>query len=240
MVVGAARPLTARVLDASGNPVADARVFWSSEHPAIAVVTPEGIVTGVSQGNTQIAASINGTSAVVPVSVSRLPVSLVRINPTSANVQVGAKVSLSAEAFDAAGGVVPGLLTTWKSTNAAIASVSAGGVVTGIAPGSATLTATVAGLNGVAAVTVRPTPVASVTVSPSTTTLSTGKTVQLSATLRDAGGQTLSGRTIMWTTSSSKIATVSSTGQVTARSKGTATITATSEGKSGPATITVR
>jgi uncharacterized protein YjdB len=90
MVVGAARPLTARVLDASGAPVADARVFWSSEHPSIAMVTANGVVTGVSPGNTQIAASMNGTSTVVPVAVSRLPVSLVRLNPAASTVLVGA------------------------------------------------------------------------------------------------------------------------------------------------------
>lgn len=240
MVVGAARPLVARVLDAAGAPIADARVFWSSEHPAIAMVTAEGIVTGVSPGNTQIAASANGTSAVVPVSVSRLPVSLVRVNPASANMRVGGSVTLSVQALDATGGVVPGLAASWKSSHPSIASVSGSGVVTGVAPGSATLTATVAGLNGVAAVTVQPQPVATVTVSPSKSTLSVGKTLQLSATLRDGGGSTLTGRSIDWSTSSSKIATVSSTGAVTGRAKGTATITATSEGKSGTATITVK
>jgi uncharacterized protein YjdB len=240
MVMGAARPLTARVLDASGVPVGDARVFWSSKHPAIAMVTPDGIVTGVSPGNTQVAASVNGTSAVVPVAVSRLPVSLVRVSPASANIMVGASLTLSAQALDATGGVVPGLATSWRSSNASIASVNAAGVVTGLAPGSATLTATVAGLNGVAAVSVSLKPVASVTLSPSTASVSVGKTVQLSATLRDAGGATLTGRAVAWSTSSSKLATVSSTGLVTGHAKGTATITATSEGKSGTATITIR
>lgn len=240
MVVGAVRPLSARVLDASGAPIADARVFWSSEHPAIAMVSAEGIVTGVSPGNTQVAASMNGTSAMVPVSVSRLPVSLVRVNPASANMRVGGSVTLSAQALDAAGGVVPGLSTAWKSSNPSIASVSGSGVVTGIAPGSATLTATVAGLNGVVAVTVQPQPVATVKLSPGKATLSVGKTLQLSAVLRDAGGATLTGRSIAWSTSASKVATVSSTGLVTARAKGSATIAATSEGKSGTATITVK
>lgn len=240
MVVGAARPLTARVLDASGAPIADARVFWSSQHPSIAVVTAEGIVTGVGPGNTQVAASANGTSAVVAVSVSRLPVSLVRVNPPAANIPVGGTVALSAQALDATGGVVPGLSAAWTSSHPSIASVNGSGVVTGIAPGSVTLTATVAGLNGVAAVSVQQLPVATVTVSPAKATVSAGKTLQLSATLGDANGGTLTGRTVTWSTSASKVATVSSTGMVTAHAKGTATITATSEGKSGAATLTIR
>src|SRR5688572_16664765 len=83
------------------------------------------------------------------------------------------------------------------------------------------------------------TSVASVGVTPATLTLTTGQTQQLTATLRDAGGAVLTGRTITWTTSAPTVATVSSSGLVTAVASGTATITATSEGRSGTATVTI-
>jgi hypothetical protein len=63
--------------------------------------------------------------------------------------------------------------------------------------------------------------------------------VQLTATLRDAGGNVLTGRVVTWSTSASGVATVSGTGLVTGVSAGAATITATSEGKSGTAALTV-
>src|SRR5439155_9078696 len=64
-------------------------------------------------------------------------------------------------------------------------------------------------------------------------------TAQLTAALRDANGNPLSGRTVTWATSDGGVATVSSTGLVTGVTVGSATITATSEGKSGSATVTV-
>src|SRR2546421_12622351 len=81
-------------------------------------------------------------------------------------------------------------------------------------------------------------PVASVTVTPSSASGQVGQTVQLTATPRDASGNPLSGRAVTWSSSDTTVATVTRTGFVTAKGAGTATITATSEGKSGTATIT--
>ena len=67
-----------------------------------------------------------------------------------------------------------------------------------------------------------------------------GGTVQLTATLKDANGNPLTGRTVAWVSSAPTIATVSQTGLVTdVADGGTATITATSEGKSASASVTI-
>jgi uncharacterized protein YjdB len=80
--------------------------------------------------------------------------------------------------------------------------------------------------------------VASVTLSPASATVSAGATQQLTATLKDASGNTLTGRTVTWT-SSSATATVNGSGLVTGVAAGSATITATSGAVSGTAAITV-
>ena len=82
-------------------------------------------------------------------------------------------------------------------------------------------------------------PVATVTVAPATASVQVGATVQLAATLRDAGGNVLTGRPVAWTTNASGVATVSASGLVTGVAAGSATITATSEARTGTATITV-
>ena len=82
-------------------------------------------------------------------------------------------------------------------------------------------------------------PVAAVTVDPADATVARGSTVQLTATPRDANGAPLSGRVVTWTTSDETVARVNGTGLVTAVAEGSATITATSEGQSGSAAITV-
>lgn len=84
-----------------------------------------------------------------------------------------------------------------------------------------------------------PTPVATVTVSPTTASLVPQQTQTLTAATLDAAGNTLNGRTISWSTSATTVATVSASGVVTAVAPGSATVTATSEGKSASAAITV-
>src|SRR5205823_5662022 len=73
----------------------------------------------------------------------------------------------------------------------------------------------------------QPAPVASVTVSPAATSVSVGATVQLTATLKDASGNVLTGRSLTWASSTLGMATVSTGGLVTGVAVGAATITAT-------------
>ncbi len=82
-------------------------------------------------------------------------------------------------------------------------------------------------------------PVASVSVSPATAGVLVGGTAQLTATLKDSAGNPLAGRSITWASSNPVAATVNGSGLVTGAAVGTATITATSEGKSGTATVAV-
>lgn len=84
-----------------------------------------------------------------------------------------------------------------------------------------------------------PAPVASVVLSETAPVMVPQGTLQLTATPRDAQGNALSGRTITWTSSAQTVATVSNSGLVTANALGSATITASSEGQSGTAQLTV-
>jgi trimeric autotransporter adhesin len=76
-------------------------------------------------------------------------------------------------------------------------------------------------------------------VSPSLVTIFSGQTLQLSAIVTDDRGQVLTGRTVSYVSSDPQVATVSASGLVTGVTAGAVTITATSEGASGTATITV-
>src|SRR5207237_7701785 len=81
-------------------------------------------------------------------------------------------------------------------------------------------------------------PVATVTVAPATASILTNATVQLTATLKDAGGNTLTGRTVVWSSNASAATVNSGSGLVTGVTAGTATITATSEGVKGTSLVT--
>ena len=86
-----------------------------------------------------------------------------------------------------------------------------------------------------------PTPVAtSITLSATSLSFSSlGATQQLTATVKDQNGATMSGTTVTWATSSASVATVSSSGLVTSVANGTATATATSGSANGTAAVTV-
>ena len=84
-----------------------------------------------------------------------------------------------------------------------------------------------------------PAAVSSVAVTPAILSLIPGGTGQLTATVRDAAGGVLSGRAISWQSSAIATATVSADGAVSGVAFGTATISATSEGRTGVATINV-
>ena len=83
--------------------------------------------------------------------------------------------------------------------------------------------------------------VATVVLTPGNAILaSLGETVQLTASAQDASGNAVSGKTFTWSSSASNVATVdASSGVATARANGTTTITATTDGVSGLASLTV-
>ena len=174
--------------------------------------------------------------------VAVVPVSSVTVSPASTTLQVGQTVQLTATPKDANGNPLTGRTVTWSSSNPSVASVDGSGLVTGGGTaGSATITATSEGQSGTSSITVSsvPVPVSSVTVSPASASVSAGQTVQLTATPKDANGNPLSGRVVSWASSNTSAATVNGTGLVSGVAAGSATITATSEGQSGTASITV-
>jgi len=82
-------------------------------------------------------------------------------------------------------------------------------------------------------------PVATVAVTPTTRELIVGRTATLTATAKDADGNVIAGRAVQWATSNTSVATVSAAGLVTAVAEGTATVSATVDGKTGQADVTV-
>ncbi|MEX2473503.1 MAG: Ig-like domain-containing protein, partial [Gemmatimonadota bacterium] len=81
---------------------------------------------------------------------------------------------------------------------------------------------------------------ASVAVTPEAPTLlSLGDTANLSATVRNASGGTVS-TSVTWTSSAAAVATVDGEGRVVAVANGTATITATAGSANGTASVTVQ
>ena len=238
LVVGQTATVAIEMRDGAGNPVSTGDVVWSSSNPAVATVNAAQI-TALSAGATQIAATSEGASAQATLTVTPAPavaVAAVSVSIAASTVPVGQSTQATATTRDANGAVLTGRALAWTSNNDAIATVSASGLVTTVATGSAAITATSEGRSGSASITVTPPPaipVATVSVVLNSSTLTTGQSTQATATTRDASGAVLAGRVIAWSSGNTAVATVSTSGLVTAVGAGSAQITATSEGQSG-------
>jgi len=241
LLAGTAGALVAEVKDGSGNVLRDRRLVWASANPAIATVSDNGVVTGVSAGSVDIAATSEGKSAVATVTVVPVPprVSTVRVAPDNVYVYVAAGADLVATPYDGQGTAIGGRSAVWTTNNVSVAAISQTGHVTGLVPGTAVITAVVDGVAGYANVTVRLVPVAKVLIIPSSASVGEGKSRALVAQLTDAAGNVLTNRSVTWSSSNTGIATVDQSGVVRGVRRGTVTITATSEGKFGTASIRV-
>jgi serine/threonine protein kinase/alpha-tubulin suppressor-like RCC1 family protein/uncharacterized protein YjdB len=231
--------LTANPKDAQGNVLSGRLVTWGSSDRTIAAVSPAGTVTALRPGSATITALVDKKIGSASLTITPVAVARVSIAPPQASLQIGAKTRLSAAPRDAHDHVLTGRTVRWSSSDRGIATVGADGVVTAVAAGQTTITAEVESQAAKATVTVAPVPVASVAVTPATLTLAVGKSSPLAAGLKDARGGTIRERDVTWTSSDPAVASVSPAGLVTATHGGSVTITATSEGVKGTATITV-
>jgi len=235
---GSTQQLSASTRDANGNVLSGRTVIWSTDAPDVATVDGSGLITALTAGVANISATSEGQVGASTITVM-VPVSSVDMSPTSATILIGGTQQLTASPLDVNGNPLSGRAIIWSTDAAAVATVNASGLVTGVNVGVANITATSEGKSGSAAVTVNPIPVASVNVSPAFASVFIGATQQLTATPVDANGNALAGRVITWSTDAAGVASVSGSGLVTAVATGTANITATSEGKTGSAAITV-
>jgi len=161
----------------------------------------------------------------------------VSVSPTTVTVGLGSTQQLNAT-------IAPANATnqnlTWTSSNTAVATVNASGLVTAVAAGTTTITVKTVDGNKIAtsAITVASIPVSSVSVTPTTANLYAGNTQQLSATVSPTNA---TNKNVTWSSGNNAVATVNSSGLVTAVSAGTATITTTTQdgNKTATATITV-
>ena len=226
----------------------DSLVTWTSSDPGTASVSASGLVSGVAAGTATITAA-QGTiqgSASVTVNASSAVLTSITLNPAAGvTLNVGQTADFTATANWSNGtSTIPyDSSVTWTTSLPSVATVNSAGVVTAAAAGSAILTASANGLSATAAITVSPASptLTSITLNPISSALNIGQTVDIAATGHLSNGTTDSpyDTRVIWTSSAPAVATVDSIGVVTARSAGTATITASASGISGTAAITV-
>jgi uncharacterized protein YjdB len=233
------RDTASGVLTNLGRPIA-----WISDNENVATVSSSGLITTRKAGSAKISASsVEYPSVTCATAVTVVDPRIVQVvvTPRTGSLRLGIPRGLGVTLLDSVNNAIPsGRVVTWSTNTPTVAQVSQAGIVTGIALGTARLIATSEGVADTVSFPVTAIPVGSISVTPVQATVLEGQTVQITATVLDSAGTTVTDRPIEWLTSDPTKATVSSTGRVTAISAGAVSIGATTEGRLAQSTVIIQ
>jgi len=233
--------LTARALDATGRPVDGARVrFLPAGGRFEGEVDSTGLVRSGSTGTlpVTVVALVPGTKPVierVEVQMVPGPAARVAVEPAVAKLVVGQRVRLTGTAYSAAGDRRDDR-PTWKSSAPAVVRVSGDGLLTAVGPGRATVTAGAGAASQPLTVTVLPTAVASLELTPSSSEARTGDVIRLALVAKDRAGKRIDGLTPAWSFSPGQ-GVIDASGAFVGYEAGSYTITASLGNRTADAVV---
>jgi hypothetical protein len=178
-------------------------------------------------------------------------VHFITIATTDSSLAKGQQVQATAVARQADGTPMTQANVAWSISPTTVATISETGLITGgSTAGTATVSATAVGVTSSLTITVAATsatstsaPVHMVSITANATTLKVGEVTQVTAVARDIQGTPLPDQSITWSTSPTSVATVvasgTTSGVLTAKSAGTATLYAKADSVTSSITVTV-
>lgn len=249
--IGATRLLTAESRDVEDQVVAGSYT-WESRTTAVATVASDGRVTAVTNGGAWVVVTEAGGTRDSTLIVVDQRLATIDVAPNPRDIYLGASFPFVATAVDGLG--VPLVVQptfTWGTQSSAIASITSDGVATGVGLGSTQVQATASGVTGVGVINVR-TPITRIAVVRDSLTFVATDTFSLAAlqatrSYRAVAYDTLdapmTGIAFAWASSNPSVASLDSTGTITARARAAANgftaIRASAQGITGAAALTV-
>jgi uncharacterized protein YjdB len=243
--VGGQYQLTLNGTYSDGSEASIPSATWSSSNTALATVDPvTGLVTGVANSNgnpVTITASYGGFTDTTSVYITSAVAVSLQLTPATAYIAAGTTEQYAVSAIYSDGSNQPlseGL--TWTSSTPSVAGINASGLATGLKPGQSAINVYYGSMTASAVLYVTPATLTSIVVVPYSPEVGVNGTIQFTAmgVFSDKSTQDLTTQAT-WSSSASGVASVSITGLATGLSLGTSTITASYEGVSGSATLTV-
>lgn len=242
--VGQKVQLSARALDAAGQPIPAAAVRWFVASD-VGSVDSSGLVTGGYSGVVRVAAvaTLPGRDGqkVEFALVHVLPESPARVvvEPAPARLIAGTQVTLVGTAYSRHGDRRADLVS-FSSSNPRVAAVTSAGRLQALAPGRATLTAKAGGATTQIALQVVPNSATRLTLEPASAAVRTGDVVRFAAVARDRAGRPLADALVEWAVAATAgVATIDPSGAFVAETPGVYTVTATLGGRSAGAIVRV-
>ena len=218
---------------------------WNSSETGVATVNGIGQAVGLAAGSTTIAATLNSVSGSAALVVESSPLESITISPSETDVPEGFNLPLTAIGKFLDGNTQNLTNTvTWTCSPSSVAIISnvpgSQGSVTGITPGSAMITAVFAGVVDTSTVNTTAATLTSITISPNSADIPLGAGRAFTATAHFSDSSSLNLNTqVEWSSSNIGVAVIGPTGQANSVAKGSTTITATLNGVSGTAILTI-
>ena len=224
---------------------------WVSSDTTKAIVTAPGKFLGVAAtapAGIPITATFGGQSGSANLVVTAATLSSIAISPSSTTLAPGSSVSFQAIGTysDSSTANLSGLVK-WASSNNSVVTINSPGVAVGQAAGQANISASYEGKSSDTVtqnVVVTSSPLTSISVTPTSTTVPIGVATKFNAIGSFQGGSTENLTTsVSWASSSPSVGTVSNAfahqGTATGIGPGSTAITAVFAGKTGTATLNV-
>jgi trimeric autotransporter adhesin len=234
----------ATLSDGTSADVTDAAT-WATSDGTVATVDAYGVATGKSAGGVAVTATFGGQQGVAMLVVTGATLKAIEVDPVDPTVGVGVMLSFTATGLYSDGTRVD--LTsqvTWQSSAPSVLPLDGTGHGVSKSVGTSVVTATMGALTAESTVTVTPASLVTITIAPSSPTLTVGATVALKALGTYSDGSTVDiTASVTWTTAGSGIVSVSNAaataGTVTALKVGGDTVFATLGLVSSKAFVTV-
>ena len=203
-----------------------------------AIWAASGLAVGTTTLNIAWTAAGGGRDT-LQLTIIELPATISIIPSAATLTAIGMTVQLSATVKDQKNQFVPGATVNWSSTNPSVASVNPQGLVIARGNGTAVIRAASGAKSFSADITVAQS-ATTIKITPANPpSITVGRTLRLTATVHDPQNYPIATARVNWLASNPSVATISSTGLVTARADGRTVITAKSGRLSDTVSIVV-
>ena len=223
-------------LDITKNPTdttVTGDVKWTSDNKKVATVDKDGNVTAVGAGIATITARLEGKETTCKVTV-KVPLESISMSETKKTVNKGDSFDLDITKNPT--DTTVDAKAAWSSANAGVATVDQNGMVTAVGAGTTVITANLEGKETTCEIVVK-VPLESIEMSEKEISLVEDGEAQLNVIY--APTDTTVEKNVAWTSSKPDVAVVDQAGKVTAKTVGTATISAEVDGKTTTCKVTV-
>jgi uncharacterized protein YjdB len=240
MAVGTLQQFTATGIFDDGSTQLLPGIQWSSSASNVLSIASTGLATAMGTGTSTVTAASGGVSGSATVTVTSATLVSLAIAPLNSSMPIGATRQFTATGtFNDSTTQDMTFSVLWGSSNGSIASIDDKGLVSSSATGQVTISANWGSITQSTLLTVSTVRLVSITVNPANGRVAPHTSAFFTAVGNFSDGSTANLKAVSWKSSKPQFASIRSSGLAHGKKAGTVTISATSSGVTGTATLVI-